>query len=297
MFLKLHEPDNKMSYLMNVDGRCNLTKDDRTALFAYQIGFAGENYFYEQLQAVEGGLKLWDITLKESSKAQFDFLIIGDGKIFHFDTKNYSGEYTYIDGIFKNNRGRVDQTIISQLKRADLILPQFLMRNGFQYEHVSRIIFVNENFVLRNFNGDQYVKFAGQIPGIIDYLKKLGPPTDEDYRLAKALISADVVDNHRFAYYDYTQMKKGYRCPKCKRFGYVEVASRKKYVACRCGRRLSKLDYITEAARQVSILKNEPFQIKEIAEWSNCEIKTVQRTLLNSCMFKGKNKGRVYWFQ
>lgn len=296
MFLKLHEPDNKISYLMNVDGRCNLTKDDRTALFAYQAGLAGESQFYEQLQGVEGGLKLWDITLKESSKAQFDFLIIGDGKIFHFDIKNYSGEYTYIDGLFKNNRGSVDQTIISQLKRADIILPQFLIRKGFQYEHVSRIIFVNENFVLRNFNGDEYIKFAGQIPGILDYLKRLGPPTDEDYRLAKALIAANVVDNYRFAYYDYGQMKKGYRCPGCKRFERVKVAIKRKNVVCVCGRMMTKSEYILECAKQVWSLKNAPFKIQEIADWSQCDKRTVQRALKKFCKYDGVNRGRNYYF-
>ncbi|WP_414053163.1 nuclease-related domain-containing protein [Macrococcus equi] len=296
MFLKHHEPDNKIKYLMNVDGRCELTPDDSVTLYAYQMGYEGESYFYEMLNTVEGSIKLWDITLKESSKAQFDFLVIGGGWILHFDVKNYTGDYTYIDGLFKKDNGKVDQTIISQLKRADIILPQFLMKNGFNHQHESRIIFVNERFNLKNFNGDNAIKFAGQIPSIIEYLKQLGPPTDEDYRLAHALIQANVVEERRFPYYDYSLMKKGYRCPACRRFGKVEVVERLKYVTCMCGRKISKLDYITECAQQVWILKNAPFQIKEIAEWSKCELKTVQRALKKKCSYSGMNKGRSYWF-
>ncbi|WP_414048773.1 nuclease-related domain-containing protein [Macrococcus animalis] len=296
MFLKLHEPDNEISYLLNVDGRCELTKDDRTRLFAYQLGYEGEDYFYRLLNEVEGGLKLWDITLKESSKAQFDFLVIGDGTVYHFDVKNYSGNYTYIDGLFKKDNGSVDQTIMTQLKRADLILSQLLIRKGFGYQHVSRIVFVNDKFNLKNFNGDNCIKFASQIPSIINYLKQLGPPTDEDYRLARALIEANVLHDRRFVYYDYKRMRKGYRCPNCKRYEMVEIVGRMKYVSCKCGRKLSKLDYIVECARQVWTLKNTSFQVKEISEWSKCEIKTVQRALMGSCKYSGKNKGRKYWF-
>lgn len=296
MFLKLHEPNQTIQYLMNVDGRCELSEDDGRALFGYQLGFEGEYYFYQLLNEVEGGVKLWDITLKESSKAQFDFLVIGEGMVYHFDVKNYSGNYTYIDGLFKKDNGSVDQTIMTQLKRADLILSQFLKRNGYRYQHVSRIVFVNETFSLKNFNGDACINFPSQIPGIINHLKQLGSPTQEDYRLARALIEADVEDNHRFVYYDYETLRKGYKCPRCKRYRRVSVVPNRKTVACVCGRKMSKSNYISECARQVWILKNAPFKIQEIAAWSGCDKRTVQRALKKYCHYSGGKRARIYWF-
>lgn len=296
MFLKLHKPDNKINYLMNLEGRCDLSQEDRTTLFGYRMGYEGEKYFYDLLSEIEGGLQLWDITLKESSKAQFDFLIIAGGTVFHFDVKNYSGNYTYIDGIFKKENGSVDQTIMTQLKRADLILPQFLMRNGFDYDHESRIVFVNENFHLHNFNGDKSIKFAEQIPSILSYFKDIGPPTNEDYRLAKALIKANVIENRRIAYYDYANLRKGYRCPRCKRYGGVEVIPNRKNVMCKCGRKMMKSQYIEECAKQVWILKNDEFKVQEIAGWSGCDSRTVQRALKKYCSYSGDKKGRNYRF-
>ncbi|MCU7558128.1 nuclease-related domain-containing protein [Macrococcus capreoli] len=296
MFLKLHEPDRKISYLMNIDGRCKLSEDDGRTLFGYQLGYEGEHYFYQLLNEVTGGLKLWDITLKESSKAQFDFVVIGEGTVYHFDVKNYSGIYTYIDGLFKKENGSVDQTIMTQLKRADIILSQFLMRNGYRYHHESRIVFVNESFRLKNFNGDSCIKFPNQVHDIINHLKQLGPPTQEDYRLARALIEANDPDVRRFAYYNFESLRKGYKCPKCKRYGRVTVLPNRKTVVCVCERKMAKSDYITECARQMWILKNAPFKIQEIAAWSGCDKKTVQRALKKYCHYSGDKRARMYWF-
>lgn len=296
MFLKLHERDDKMSYLLEVENRHMLNQEDSRILYAYQMGYAGELELYNQLMTINGGLKIWDITLNKYDTAQYDFLIIGKGMIHHIDVKNYTGEYTYIDGMFKREKGKVDQQLITQMKRANFMLAALLFDHKCNYKFDSHILFINDSFKLKTKERLDNVMFVKDIQPMLDYVDQLGSPTEEDYTMAQLLLDNHLPLRPRIHYYDFNSLRKGYKCPLCKRIAQVDVVKSRKTVNCKCGKQMLKMDYILACAEQLWMLKRHPFKISEIVNWSGCDVKTVQRVLVKKCMYKGENKGRVYWF-
>lgn len=94
MFIKVHHPDQYIQYLLAVEDRITLQENDRINLFRYKSGLSGERMFYNLLKNILEGIKIWDITLDNNGSSQYDFLIVVDKVIYHFDVKNYSGVYT-----------------------------------------------------------------------------------------------------------------------------------------------------------------------------------------------------------
>lgn len=98
MFVKTYEPSSYVKYLFEVQSRITLDDFDEAQYKRLYSGYIGEKQFYERIKNCDG-TKLWDLRLDYHGEVQYDFLVIHDGYLFHFDIKNFSGHYSFFLGI------------------------------------------------------------------------------------------------------------------------------------------------------------------------------------------------------
>lgn len=147
MFIKTHLRSDYYRYLQAVEGRQTLDDVDHLNRRNYTKGIDGEKAFYTLLMPC-GGIKLWDLALRTPALSQYDFLVIYGQTLFHFEVKNFSGQYRIVNHQFVSEHDHVHHDVLSQLNRAHYHLQKVLMKNGFDLKVVSKVVFVNEDFHL-----------------------------------------------------------------------------------------------------------------------------------------------------
>ncbi|ULG72088.1 nuclease-related domain-containing protein [Macrococcus brunensis] len=253
--------------------------DDRV-LRNYVKGLDGEQLFYEMTQSLSC-LQLWDVSVEMKGSVQFDFLFISDGRIYHFEIKNFSGNYSFMHGNLVSEHGYVYKDVLPQLMRADYKLKE-LVRST-RYEVISRVVFINPSFRVEGWRGHSNVLFHHQLDGVIDYFKN-SEVTPEDYELAAYLIKQHRTHNkyQRIKYYPVTEMKKEMRCPKCRKLSLCHVKNMH-YTSCYCGY-TEKLDStIFRVIDELEILKVGPLKITTLVEWTGLNRKTIERFMQKYC--------------
>ncbi|ULG73588.1 nuclease-related domain-containing protein [Macrococcus brunensis] len=168
MFLTRHQPSEYIHYLLAADKRVALSQADDRVLKNYLKGYEGEKYFYER-SCGYGGLKLWDVSLMSPGLAQYDFIHIYNGKVYHFDIKNYTGNVRRVGQQFVSDGDYYYQDIFSQLNRADFYLSNFLRTHGFQNEVISRIVFINPQLTLIEDAPDPRIVKPSQVEQVIHF--------------------------------------------------------------------------------------------------------------------------------
>lgn len=165
---------------------------DKDNLFTTERGLVGEEYFYERIKDCSGGAKLWDMRLRLNGQSQYDFIIISNGKVLHFDTKYYQGNYNYIDGNFISENGYFIHNPLALQTKQHMRLVRFVDKMGFGYQVFSCIIFVGEQFSVSGFKGDKRILFDKDINRIVENLNRY-EVTSEELEIAR--IFADNYDH------------------------------------------------------------------------------------------------------
>lgn len=291
MFISTYEFSDYERYLLEVKNRVKLNKYDRRKLSNFEMGYAGELMFYNEVKSL-GGVKLWNTRFETAGEVQYDFLIINDGYLLHFDIKNFYGNYHVVDNNFVKDDGNVIKDPIDQLLRADIILKNFCKANRLNYRVESFIIFINEHFKLSGFGGHRRVLFHRDLERVTSSL--IHQPSPGAIRDAELLKSYSVTDtNERIHYYDYHTMRKGIKCPKCKQF-LRKFEKFEKKIACTCGYKVSKAEAVRIAFDTITILKNSSVKCVEVMEYTGIGRSTVQRVLKAYSEKQGSTKSRVY---
>ncbi|WP_414054694.1 nuclease-related domain-containing protein [Macrococcus equi] len=170
MLLKRHQRTFYYHYLCKINGRTLLEDIDYQNLKHYLLGFDGEYAFFESIKDFDDLVRIWDFTLDVFGTAQYDFLFIANNTVIHIDIKNYSGLYRFGNGNFISDKGYVHQGLISQLDRAHRKLEQFIHLHAYDYKVSSRILFINSEFKLKGYNGNEQNVFFNLIPEVVTYL-------------------------------------------------------------------------------------------------------------------------------
>lgn len=158
MLLKPHLPDEYINYLLAAQHRIVFNSVDEHQLTKYMLGVEGENRFFGMPS--DHNVKLRDLTLELNGRAQYDIIVICNQKVFHFDIKNFSGTYKLQNEHFISKRGNVHTDLLSQLTRAETILQNFSHHHQFHYKVIGRIVFINTNFRLKQYNGSDKILFT-----------------------------------------------------------------------------------------------------------------------------------------
>ncbi|MGZ9848681.1 nuclease-related domain-containing protein [Macrococcus psychrotolerans] len=293
MIAKLHETNDKLLLLHELYGRLDLSKSDYDLLRRYLSGLEGERKFLDVMGEIDGVVVLWDIYLEDYS-AQFDFLVLAGQYVFHFDVKHYSGVYAYRDGLFKSANGRVNKRLMMQLTASEAGLKQFLLKYGFHYKVTSRVVFMNESFQLIG-DTDKYILFYYDIGRVVDYLKGNAGICEDMMRLSETLIAhhGDESKFYNTDDYDMDDIKRGIRCPKCRRVGMIRDVKGHKY-QCRCGHRVSNREAVDIVYRMLELFRVDKIRKCDLNRHLEMPNRTLQRILSKHYIKKGINRGIYY---
>ncbi|TDM15762.1 nuclease-related domain-containing protein [Macrococcus bovicus] len=294
MFLKTHQPSDYIHYLMAADKRITLNRSDDRVLKNYLKGYEGERHYYERAHRC-GGLKLWDLSLHSPALAQFDFIHLYNGKVYHFDIKNYTGTVRRSGRQFVSEGEYYYQDILTQLNRADFYLTRLLREHGFQNEVVSRIVFIHPQLTLLEDSADPQIVKPSQVEEVIHFFSQDYQPTREEQRLAQFMLMnhQSTHPHERIFYYPFQDMKKGIRCPRCRYIGLKSEKGLKK-IRCQCGFSEHKKIVLQTTIEEMLLLKNAPVSRQEIDEWTAMCPKAITRVLKENFQMHYKNRATVY---
>ncbi|WP_414048006.1 nuclease-related domain-containing protein [Macrococcus equi] len=294
MFLKIATKSLQLVYLEELHGRILLTEMDRRKYFNLNLGYEGEEKVYEYLNNNCKGVCIWDIRLDLSGEIQYDFLIIINGYIFILEIKNWYGHYTYSDGNFKSQSGFVNREVFSQAANARDKLEVFCYEQNINHKIINEVVFVNDTFKVINNVPDIKINSMELIKELTKFINQFDV-SEEDILLGKLLIRYHInkSKNEQFNYYPYEKMKRGLKCPKCRRFLKHE-RNAKKNIRCECGYKMKKSEAIIEAFSKIEMLKREAVSASEVGEWLDISGARIRKVLSNHCITVGMNKNRKY---
>lgn len=280
MLLKIHYPSSYIRYLLEVDERIYMRKKDYLALSHYRKGLEGEKKFLHLIEEIEGIIILWDILIELPGEIQYDFIIITEDSVFHFDVKNFSGKYIYEKGNYYSENGYVEKDIMSPLRKGHKKMKQLIKEQGFHFSMHSKIIFINEALDLRNFPGDPDVKFHFEVDKIVKHLKRYTRITPEMRRLADLLVKQHKNDSEHeeIYYYDFNQMKSGVKCSKCGKLG-MRHYNKCSYFICNCGHKERNDSVIQRTYDAISLIEKGVVSTAKIVKWTGMSDRTVRYNL------------------
>ena len=279
MLIKRHTPSQYKRYLLSINGRIELNKNDLYELQQYQLGYEGELQFYERLLELDICF-IWDFQCKQNGWFQNDFLILSRDKIIHIDVKNFTGIYHYEKGNLIKKGTSVYVDCFSQLNRAHMKLEHILNYLGKQYQVESKLLFINDTFRLNGFMQHEHVYYAHQLDELVSYLARLPKYQRTDIKFAKQLIQHHENDHPKeiIQYYPFEKMSGGIRCPKCNKIGMTAVTN-SRYVRCDCGATISKKEAFMNMFNEALQIKNAPLKCSELVDFTGLPERTVQRYL------------------
>ena len=111
-------------------------------------GLEGEAIIYQKLKLINHLPFLYNIELNINNRVQIDFLVVSDDYVYHFEIKNYSGDYYIKNDQFINDYGSMFYTPFQQLYRANNELKLLLKKCEINREIKTILIFTNPTFNL-----------------------------------------------------------------------------------------------------------------------------------------------------
>ncbi|TDL36515.1 NERD domain-containing protein [Macrococcoides bohemicum] len=294
MFVKQRELSNYERYLLEVKDRIQIDKYDSDKLFSLEKGLLGEAYFYESVKDCESGAKIWDLRLNIKGESQYDFIIVSNKKIVHFDTKFYEGKYNYNNGVFMSEYNYVINNPLHKLDMQHNKLQELVRKLGINYEVLSYVIFVGEQFEVIGYKGDKRILFNKDLDRIVESLNEC-EVTEEEIQIARNL-SAYYYDKgvyDRIYYYPFDLMRKGVKCPKCHRFLPLMEKNAKK-VRCACGCEYTKKEIVPLAFDAIHLLKNTSVTSGDIFDFTGVGKTTIKKVLSREYEKIGVNRSTAY---
>src|SRR5690625_2174379 len=121
MYVTERRQSENLVYLEMLAKRAELDGKEKRALERYRSGFEGEREYDAVLDAVgHGSLYVFrDIWLGiGDGKVQLDALIVADNMLIVNEVKNYSGNYSYEEGVWRVRGRQISEDPVSQVSTA-----------------------------------------------------------------------------------------------------------------------------------------------------------------------------------
>jgi hypothetical protein len=237
MFTKNRPIPAEVIILRILNERMKLSEKERLSFMNKEKGYEGEVKFDTLIKHLDTMI-LNDLLLEVGDSVfQIDTLIIFYGRIYLIDVKNFEGEYSYEEGIFKNIVGSEKKDPLLQLNRCLSLLRQLLQKYGFAIPIEAYLVYINPEFTLFQPTQNPENILPTQVNSFIKKLSKMPPARGDHYRkLADLLISLHIHENPytRLPKYDYNMLKKQLNCCNCHSFS-ITVVSRSKISCKQCG--------------------------------------------------------------
>ncbi|TDM04133.1 nuclease-related domain-containing protein [Macrococcus carouselicus] len=260
-------------------------------------GYDGEYEFYTLIKNFSQCIVLWDIDIKNRYKGdvQYDFIIIHELTVYHFDIKNYSGLYSYQNDNLISSYQRIVKNPDPQLHRADRYLKSLTHQFDPLYDVESYNVFINETFYLENSPSNS--RWLTR-PKLLNKLKLLRLPNSN--RANNKKFAEYIVNLHseRYKPVEVIPIQKlitGLRCPNCRLLNQLENSSCQSYQCLSCSFIVKNADVICYNLKELYILTGRPFTVKDVAMlYPTLHRSSVQRVLQHKFIKIGDSRASSY---
>lgn len=300
MLFKSRTKSDELKILSYLNTRMNLPENDKKYFLNLKKGFEGEVMFdllTEKLQC--DCLILNDLLLKVNNITfQIDTLIIKDS-LHAFEVKNYKGDYYFEDDKFYSKPGNEILNPLDQLKRAESLLHQLLLRHGFHFPTEAKVVFINPEFTLYQAPKNKPIIHPTQLNSFLKNFDSTPSKLNSKHKkLAELLVSLHITKSSftQVPIYNYDQLKKGNTCKVCNSF--FITAEGKKLVCDDCGCQEDLESAVLRSVKELKLL----FPMKKITtnlvyEWCIViEYRTKISKILNK-HFAAKGYGQWTYYE
>lgn len=302
MFLNPRGKSQDLLFYETLQKRCELTREEKGRLQAYQKGFAGECLYDKLFEDVGHAdvLIYRDLYLQIGrSVTQYDALVINDDGIIVNEIKNYTGEYKVEGGNWLRNGRGISEDPVAQLNRSlgKLIRIRNDVNGSFKID--GKLIFVSDDFYLQTDDNSIWRKIVVRMD-LKRYLRSLGGGViGNKAQYIARLISERIVEN---PYYegkvDDDRLRKGLYCGKC---GSFEMLKSRFHLVCHgCGSKESNETHLLRALADYQCLFNaKPMTSTAFFNFTadSLSSRIVYRILSKHCLVDKKGNSTTYTFK
>ena len=224
MIIKPCTASKELLFFRSLNARLELSQKEKQHYIKLEKGFEGEKNFNLLLEDYPTEcLILNDLLLeKNTTLFQIDTLLIAPKKLYHFEVKNFEGDY-YIEKDQWYSASTKTEIVnpFSQLERSRLLLRRLLQDFGSILSVESYLIFINPQFMLYHAPINSSIIFPTQLNR---FMKKLNL-SSSIINSSHNLLSDKLISQHktdclfsRIPHYTYDDLQKGIICPVCHSF-------------------------------------------------------------------------------
>lgn len=285
-----------------LDKRMKLPLEDRNRLRNMEKGFQGEELFDATVkQYLKGeGLVLNDLLLNANGNTfQIDSLIITPERICLFEIKNYSGDFTNIEGQFHTQHGKVVNHPSIQLQKSHTLLNKLLQEWDNQMHVDAHVVFVNPSFYLYQAKKSDPFLFHQQLPYYLNSLNGHKSVLKEQHRqLAELFIQSQKSEapyQKELPPFHFEELKKGLSCNTC--FNLSIIRNQRTARCTHCHNKEALDDLVRFNIKQYLYLYHQPtLTTATIHDWIGHSVdkRVVARLLKTDYKKIGHSKATLY---
>jgi len=301
LILRPRVASKELLLLRSLNARARLIEKEKQQYYNLEKGYEGEVQFdrYMQQNLLQDRYIVNDLLLeKNNTKFQLDSVHIAQSTAYHFEIKNYEGDYYIESDRFFTFSGKEILNPFHQVKRSESLLRQLMNSLGFPLSLESYLIFVNPEFYLYNAPKDPSIIFPNQLNRFMRKLNmKSSVLNPKHLKLAEQLVSLNLVDDpyKRIAPYQYEQLQKGILCAQC--YSVDVIVKNTKVICDHCGCSEDLDSAVVRSVEELRLLFPEVrITTSMIYDW--CRVieshKTVRRILNQNLTKYGSNKWIYY---
>ena len=301
LIIKHRQVPDELKLLRILSARMDLAETDKQNYLNLEKGFEGEIKFdalMENLQ--QERLILNDLLLeKNTTKFQLDSLHIAQETVYHFEVKNFEGDYYMEKDRFYTYSGKEILNPLHQLRRSETLIRQLLQQLGYSsFQVESYLIFVNPTFTLYQAPKDPSIIFPTQLERFLLKMNRV-PSSSLNYRhtrLGEELLAVHRVDDpyKRLPAYSYEGLRRGMYCTNCNSF---KISVGKQLIVCNaCGTNETVDQAILRTIKEYKLLfPNLKLTTSRMYDWCNViSQKTTRRVLCKYFEKAGHNRWIFY---
>lgn len=299
MFVTERRKSANHIYLEVLETRSELSGKEKRDLKRYRSGYEGERDYDAVLEEV-GHNRLYvfrDVWLGiRESKVQLDTLIVADDRLIVNEIKNYSGNYSYEDGVWKVRGHQISEDPVSQVSIAVNKLLKLRYDTGVHFEVQKEIVFVNPYMIFdhTDYKNPELFVMRNRLK---QYFRSLHNNTSGHSAkgLAEEVARRIIKPPHPAPETDASRLKLGMNCYRC---GSFEVLKKRFFSECRQCSHVEPLErLVVRAAIEFSVLfSKETVTCTKIHDYLNggLDYQTIQRRMRKYFEMAGIGKESHY---
>ncbi|WP_239762332.1 MULTISPECIES: nuclease-related domain-containing protein [unclassified Mammaliicoccus] len=257
-------------YLLALESRKILSKDERNNLLTYYNGKEGERYFKSFLNTIPNVTYIYNFEFGNQHHVQIDYLVATDNTLFLFEIKHYRDEWHFEQDYLKNSYGLTTKSPIKQTQFMKSELEKLLHQNGIHIDIQPYIIFTNPHFIpVGNWPHNQNIIYFNQLNQIKEILQSYTSkfnPAILNFLLQHKKIHSTYYQKEITPYFDLSLA--GIKCPSCRKMHTINIVESKIYYNCTyCYSKIKSEEIVLYNLKELYYLKRDGFTFDEAIQW------------------------------